>query len=70
MSAVLVPYAQFLECRVRRMRVAAEFEEIERQRTIDAPIPSVEADEEGVHDVEQALRLGVAAAVPPVAFKK
>jgi hypothetical protein len=37
---VLVTYERFLECRDRRLRVAAEFTERDRRRTIDAAPPA------------------------------
>ena len=56
LTPVIIPYARFLECRERRIRIAAALTRPDGQRTIDAEVLSITvANDERVCDAARFL---------------
>ena len=63
LAPVLIPYARFLECRERRIRITAELTRPDGQRTIDAEVPAAVANDERACDAARVLETDSAAGV-------
>ena len=64
LAPVLIPYARFLECRERRLRIAAELTRQDGQCTVDAEVlPAAVANDERKRDATCFLETDSAAGV-------
>ena len=64
LASVLIPYARFLECRERRLRIATELTQRDGQRTIDAEVLSAAVEnDERARDAARVLGTDPAAGV-------
>ena len=64
LAPVLIPYARFLECRERRLRISAELTRQGGQCTVDVEVlPATVANEERTRDAARFPETDSAAAV-------